>query len=289
MRTRYVTTIPLDPARLAKDLEHCASFHYSEAYSDYLFGGAWKSAMLWARGGDSGDGVVTNYAYDRPASFTEYGRALPYLQEVISSTADLSRLNFARLAVVANSVIIPHRDLLELGDLADADRNAHRVHIPLATNDSCFFSEGNSVFRMRVGEVWFLDASQIHSVASLSDEPRVHLILDFVDRPAAGPLLSVGGGGGDGGGGEDIPAGKLVRRPPLPDSDRTDLLRLAEVLTVDTFGEVFSIVIKKHYRYDGGDDFAWDMMTAIAGASKDPAVLPHAQQLRTYFTLERSA
>ena len=136
MRTHYVGSVSLDEARLAKDLDRCLSLPWSEAYSDYVFGGSWKSCMLWARGGDAGDGVVTNYAYDQSPTFTENAEQLPYLRELVERTADLTRLNFVRLALVARSVIIPHRDLLVLSVLADDVRNAHRMHIPLATNDS---------------------------------------------------------------------------------------------------------------------------------------------------------
>jgi hypothetical protein len=229
--------------------------------------------------------VVTNYAYDRPSGVTEHGRQLPYLHELITGVADLSRLNFVRLALVSNSVIIPHRDLLELSELPDASRNAHRLHIPLVTNDNCFFGEDNLVYRMRRGEVWFLDASQIHTVAVLSEVARIHLMLDFVDVPGDGPLTTVEGGGEDAG----IPPDKIVQRPALRDDERADLMRLSTVLSMDTFDEIFSIVIKKHFRRDGGDDFIWSTMTALARASADPAVLPHTDQLRKHYTLERSA
>jgi hypothetical protein len=285
MRTHYVTTIPLDAAPLAKDLEQSASFRYSEAYSDYLIGGPWKNCMLWAPGGDSGDGVVTNYVYESRPTFTDYGNQLPYLQELITNLADLSRLNFVRLVPIANTVIIPHRDFLELGDVPDAARNAHRMHIPLVTNDDCFFSEANVVYRMRAGEVWHFDAAQIHSVASFSRLTRVHLILDFIDERPTESMVTVGGHRED----EGIPADRRVKRPPVTDADRAALMRLADVLTLDTFNDVFSIVIKKHFRCDGGDGFAWDTMTEIARACVDPAVLSHTLELRRYFTLERSA
>lgn len=285
MRTHYVATTTLDDVRLTKDLEQSDSFVWSEAYSDYVFGGAWKSCMLWARGGNTGDGVVTNYDHNRPSAFTPYGDQLPYLHELITSVADLDRLNFVRLAKVSNSVIIPHRDLLELSDLPDDTRNAHRMHIPLATNEDCFFNEGNTVFRMRKGEVWFLDASEIHSVAVLSTVPRVHLMFDFVNVPSPRPLIAVEGQSAEAG----IPVAATVKRPPLSDADYAGLLRLADALTMDTFNEIFSIVIKKHYRYDGGDDFVWNTMVAIASAAKDPAVLQHASELRRHYTLERSA
>lgn len=285
MRTQYVSTLPLDQDRLRKDLEHSGSFRYSEAYSDYLIGGPWKSCMLWSRGGDSGDGFLTNYSYDQQPAFTESGRELPYVQEIITKVADLGRLNFVRLAVFSDSVIVPHRDFLELAEIPEGARSAHRVHIPLATHDECYFSDRNVVYRMRQGEVWFFDAAQIHSVASFSKQPRVHLIFDLVDIPAPGPLVKVGDGSVDG----TIPPDRVVRRPALPAAERDTVMRLAEALSMDTFNEVFSIVIKKHFRYDGGEHFAWETMTALARACADPAVLPHTQQARKYFELERTS
>lgn len=285
MRTHYVADTSLDDVRLAKDLEKSDSFPWSEAHSDYVSGGAYKSCMIWTLGGDAGDGVVTKYDHRQPGAFTQFGNQLPYLRELITTVADLDRLNFVRLAKVRNSVIIPHRDLLELGDLPDDTRNAHRVHIPLITNEDCFFNEGNTVYRMRKGEIWFLDASEIHSVAVLSTEDRVHLMLDFVDVKSSEPLIKIGGRSADAG----IPEDRTVKRPPLTDADRASLLQLADVITMDTVNEIFSIVIKKHYRYDGGDDFVWNTMIDIARASADPAMLKHIEDLRRYFTVERSA
>jgi hypothetical protein len=284
MRTHYVADTPLDDARLAKDLDLCDSFPWSEAHSDYVSGGAYKSCMLWTLGGDAGDGVVTKYDHRQPGAFTQYGNQLPYLRELISTVVDLDRLNFVRLAKVQNSVIIPHRDLLELGDLPDETRNAHRAHIPLVTNEDCFFNERNTVYRMRKGEIWFLDATEIHSVAVLSAEERIHLMLDFVNAPSAKPLITIAGRSADAG----IPEDRTLARPPLTDADRAALLQLAGVMTMETVDDIFSIVIKKHYRYDGGDEFVWNTMIDIARASADPATLRHIEDLRRYFTIERA-
>ncbi|MGW4393650.1 aspartyl/asparaginyl beta-hydroxylase domain-containing protein [Amycolatopsis nivea] len=284
MRTQFVAELALDEERLAADLEHARSLRYSEAYSNFLIGGPWKSCVLWARGGGEGDGVMTNYDHDDEPSVTASGRELPYLQEIIAKVADLGRLSMARLAVFAESVIVPHRDYLELGEIPEDARPAHRVHIPLATHEECYFSEDNVVYRMRKGEVWFFDASRLHSVASFVEQPRAHLILDLVDQPAPGPLVKVGDAPGAGG----IPEANAVSRPPLSDSEREALARLADVLTVDNLREVFSIVIRKHFRRDGGEDFAWTTMTALAEACADPGVLPKVEELRQYFVLQRS-
>jgi hypothetical protein len=285
MRTSYATTVDLDSARLAKDLEHSTTFKFSEAYSNYLIGGPWKSVMLWAAGGDEGDGLINNYQYGHGSTFTDYGRQLPYLQELISTVANPARLHFVRLAVISDLVIMPHRDYIELAEIPDDDRIAHRMHIPLATNDECYFSEYNTVYRMRAGEVWYFDAAQIHSAASFSNEPRTHLIFDFIEKPDAGPILSISTDDATDG----IPADRTVPRPRLSADERAMLSDLAGVLTMDTFNEVFGIVIKTHFRRDGGEDFAWETMAALARASADPAVLPHTQKLRRYFTLARPA
>jgi len=284
MRTQYVATIALDEARLAKDIEQTASFRFSEAYSNYLIGGPWKSVMLWAPDGDTGSGVMTTYANEQRSAFTEYGRRLPYLQELITNTVDLSRLHFVRMAVFTDSVIIPHRDYLELTDVPDEVRWEHRMHIPLVTHENCWFSQDNVVYRMRAGEIWHFDAAQIHAAVSLSTSPRIHLVFDFVNRTGSGSLVNAEPDGT----GEDIPAQRRIDRPRLTDVGRAGLMRLADVLTMDNVREVFSIVIKSHFRWDGGENTAWDTMTDIARASPDPAVLPHVLELRRYFTLDRT-
>lgn len=284
MKSQYVATLDLDPRRLVADLDAGTRLHYSEAYSDFLIGGPWKSCMLFSPDGIDGDGFITNYLRGRPSGFSESGRRLPYLREVVESVADLDRLLFVRLAVMTESVIMPHRDYLELADVPEETRAAHRVHIALATNEECYFSTDNTVYRMRRGEVWFFDASRIHSVASFTRAPRVHLVLDFTDLPGDSPLLRVGDGTTDGG----IPPRSVVARPPLSPREREALMALAPALNGDTYHDVFSMVIKKHFRFDGGPDFAWDTMAALAEACPDPAVRERVADKRHFFELERS-
>jgi len=284
MRTQHIGTLELDRPRLAEDLNTSAGFHYSEAYSDYLCGGPWKSCMLWASSGDSGDGLVTNYDYAKAPDITDYGKQLPYIWGLVADLVDLTRLNFVRLAVISDSVIIPHRDLLELEGIPSDSRNAHRMHIPLVTNDQCFFSADNKVYRMAEGEVWFFDAAQVHSAASLSSTPRVHLMLDFTDQESDEPLVkfqySAEGG---------IPEDRVEKRPPMSAEDRAALMALGSLITMDNYRDVFSIVIKKHFRADGGDDFVWRTMREIAQNGHDAAVAARIDEMQRYFTLERSA
>jgi hypothetical protein len=85
-----------------------------------------------------------------------------------------------------------------------------------------------------------------------------------------------------------IPEEAVVDRPPLPGDRRAALIGLADVITTDTVRDVLSIVTKTHFRFDGGADFVWETMSAIAHDCPDPAVRDQVLDLRRYFTLERS-
>lgn len=283
-RTQLAGHVRIDPERTVEDLARTRRFRYSDAYSDYLVGGPWHSLMLWSTGGDGGDGVITNYDHTRRGALTEYGSQLPYLSELIRSNFDVEHLNFARLVVMSGSVTLPHRDLLELGDIPQDRRMTHRVHIPLVTHEDAFHTEDNLVYHMDVGDVWVLDASRVHAAAVLSDRPRVHLMLDFteVDDLAA---LARFGWSLDG----LVPAGRIREREALKPEEYQALLRLADVITVETWREVASIVVKTHFRKDGGDEFVWRTLEDIAARCPEPAVQALIAERKRFFLMERSA
>lgn len=281
-QTKLAGRIPVDEDKIAEELAVAAEFQYSEAYSDYICGGPWKSCMLWAAGGDSGDGVVTHYDHTRATDVTEYGVRLPYLRQLVENSFDMTHLNFGRLAVISDAVTIPHRDLLELKDIPEDARNSHRVHVPLATNSDCYFTHDNIVYQMRVGDVWFFDAAKVHGAASMSRQPRVHLILDFAD--AAGTALARFDLDPD----AAIPAERICRRPSLSDVELDAFLGLAKVISKDNWRDVFSIVIKAHYRVDGGASFVWDTLGRIGELSDDDYIRAKIPELHNYFLMERA-
>src|SRR5262249_51086577 len=199
------------------------------------------------------------------SAITRYGEQLPYLRQFVESAFNLEHLNFARLAVISDSVTILHRDLLELTDIPAEARNSHRVHVPLVTNDDRFFTADNVVYQMKVGEVWYFDASKVHGAASLSRVPRTHLILDFAD--AGADCLARFDAQPTGG----VPQDRIRSREPLTDDERQSLLALASVVNMDNFRDVFGIVIKKHYRRDGGDNLVWITLKEIGRRSTERA------------------
>jgi hypothetical protein len=57
-----------------------------------------------------------------------------------------------------------------------------RIHIPIQTNDDCFFTVGNDKRNLKLGELWEInnDKKQ-HSVDNLGDTDRIHLIVDWIE------------------------------------------------------------------------------------------------------------
>lgn len=82
------------------------------------------------------------------------------------------RIVLTRLA--ANSKITPHVDD------GESLRLCHRIHVPIITNEDCFFCVGESRIHMRAGEMWEINNRLVHHVENGGDHARVHLIQDFV-------------------------------------------------------------------------------------------------------------
>ena len=59
-------------------------------------------------------------------------------------------------------------------------KRSHRNHVAIATNNLVDFKVGGEVKQMGAGEIWEINNRDDHAVANKSDEPRVHIILDYV-------------------------------------------------------------------------------------------------------------
>lgn len=282
MRTQLLGRVDIDDDILQPELKRAAEFHYHEPYTEFLCGRPWKSCMLWAPDGESGDNVIAHYDDTKEPSLTEDGKQLPYLFDVLDKSFALEHLTFARLAVMSDSVLVPHRDYVELEDRSTR-RPAHRLHVPLATNEQSLFTENDIVFRMKVGEIWSLDVTKIHGAAVLSEVRRIHLILDFRDPAESADLLRQPTGEAAG-----IPQQSICSRPPLSDRERDTLLAMSSIVEIANLRDVFGIVTKKHYTKDGGEDFVWRTMIEIGRRSGNSLVDEMIRSLHTYYALARA-
>ncbi|MBY0420562.1 MAG: aspartyl/asparaginyl beta-hydroxylase domain-containing protein [Pararheinheimera sp.] len=69
--------------------------------------------------------------------------------------------------------IKPHRDhglSLEHGEA--------RLHLPLQTNDLLKFYVNQQQVPMQAGELWYINADQVHKVENKGSESRINLVLD---------------------------------------------------------------------------------------------------------------
>ena len=57
---------------------------------------------------------------------------------------------------------------------------AHRIHIPVLTNDNTVFGIAGNIQHLGEGEAWEINNRKAHAVKNDGDDPRVHLIFDYV-------------------------------------------------------------------------------------------------------------
>jgi hypothetical protein len=74
--------------------------------------------------------------------------------------------------------IRPHVDTVGLSLVL-----CRRIHIPIQTNEECFFTVGDDKRNLKLGEIWEINNDKkLHSVDNLGDTDRIHLIVDWVEE-----------------------------------------------------------------------------------------------------------
>ena len=54
-----------------------------------------------------------------------------------------------------------------------------RIHIPIITNEKCYFTVGDETKNLKVGEIWEINNdNQFHSVYNSGLTDRIHLLID---------------------------------------------------------------------------------------------------------------
>ena len=57
---------------------------------------------------------------------------------------------------------------------------AHRIHIPITTNDHVRFTIGGRPFNLKVGKAYEVNNQSTHSVMNRGDEDRITFIFDYM-------------------------------------------------------------------------------------------------------------
>lgn len=80
--------------------------------------------------------------------------------------------------LVSGGSIPPHVDTVGFSLVV-----CRRIHIPIQTNDDCYFTVGGDKRNLKLGEVWEINNDkQLHSVDNLGKTDRIHLIVDWVEE-----------------------------------------------------------------------------------------------------------
>lgn len=246
-------------------------------YSEFHYGD-WKTFVIWSQTGLDHDGTVEDKGL--AAKVTDRGKTLPVLNSWIAETFDTSRLKLARIHSLGDGVLIPHRDFVEFENNA---RPWTRVHVPLMTNEQCFHSEDDTVFRMRLNEVWFLDATRLHSATNSSDQRRLNLCLDF-DLEGQG-LQSIFKDPSKAQ--TQLPTPTIVQRPPLSEQFTKTFNHRASELNHQNLRDTIGWLAKIHFKncVHIGTFFEW--MISLCKASGDRSLHDLAVRYSRFLQCER--
>lgn len=108
-----------------------------------------------------------------------FEKLYPNIQDVLISLK--VRYGYSHLEIKSLMLVklYAYGDISEHIDEAGIYKYAHRVHIPLITNDRCVFTIDGEEGRMSKGEIVEINNIVPHSVVN-GDQDRVHLIMDII-------------------------------------------------------------------------------------------------------------
>ncbi|MFI6686443.1 aspartyl/asparaginyl beta-hydroxylase domain-containing protein [Streptomyces sp. NPDC050485] len=270
--------IPFDGERLAKDIARLTTLPVPQEPYQVFTTGTWLNLNLWNASGDHADGFWYGHE-QRPGRPTELLDEVPYLREVLTTRFNLDRMTMVRGRNVVEFSIIPHRDFIEAGDVAEF----FRVILFLEDNEHAVNSDEDMVFHMRRGEVWFLDAAQVHAGMNMSSRSRWSLCLDFVAGPGFRPA--------------DIfarpefydpglrPA--LVERKPASPELPERLRALSTVVSRHNIKDIAFLLGRIHFTEEVPIGASWDWLIDITRESGDPELIDIAERAKKFFVLSR--
>jgi len=279
MRSHILGKVEFDQTRLSADMAFIRNVPRIEEEYDEFSSGYWKNVSLWNASGDAED--TTYRDIQGGALQTDYGRKVPYIDELIRQVFDEKIIKMVRARNLIDAILMPHRDFVEL----DKDNDQYfRVVLALEDNTQAFHSDDDTVLRMRAGEIWNLDAGAVHAAVNFSAGNRQHVCVDFAFDGAFDE--------------SDIFADKTFYnpdvRPTIPErkaftaARRADLMALSRVIDKDNFKDIVHMLSKVHFRYEVPAAHTYDWLIEICENAKAPALADKAVRLRDYMIGDRA-
>ena len=277
MHSKILSTTD-DVVHFEDDIRRILAFtQENQNYSEFRIGD-WKSFVLRNTSGLDDDGQVAQSLL--PLTMAPRGAGLHAINQWIDSNFNTTNLRLVRVHSMGDGVLIPHRDFLEFDERA---RRWLRLHLPIKTNDRCLHSEENEVFHMRLGEIWHLDATRLHSATNSSDDRRLNLCLDFdignapIESVFKKPAVP-----------KNLPKPQMLTRPSLDDSFMAGLMGLSKVIDERNYRDIVGLLSKVHFYRDAGLSQFFDWLVEISKRSGSVSLLKKSETLCRFLRAERS-
>ncbi len=268
MKSKILGKVDFKEKQLQEDINKILQFKFDNQYSDY-YSTNWTISVLWNKTGLADDFKLENY--EGEAKYTEFGVQLEYINTLIKETFNSEYIKWVRIFRLEHGIIMPHIDYSKL------DKDFIRVHIPLQTDIKCLGSNEETVFHMRKGEVWFLDAGNVHSGANFSDSIRVTLCIDFSPNIEFDKIFR-----------DDKKENShiqplLIDRPAIDNAYIESLKLLGELLREENFNDIVTLLAKEHFFRDISASAGYDYLIDVAKYSKDKKLIDKALSLKKYY------
>ncbi len=271
LHARIIGRVELDQPRLDAEIDKALKLPFNQGYSDFARGNpGWQNCVLMNHSGDPADQVFGGHP--GPPVATPFLDTLPYFRELIETTFNLDHLRWARIFLCEDGMLIPHRDYLDL-----PEDEFTRVHIALKLGDASLHSERDRVFRMRQGEVWFIDGTVAHSAASYDGEPRVYLTCDFVSDVDFADLFSNPSCYA-----ENVEP-DFVERMPLPENFDEAIAGIAQLMDRDTMSDTLALLSRVHYNHVADCALTYEWLIEAAERTGDADLVAAARERRSFF------
>jgi hypothetical protein len=267
LRARILGYVDVEDFVRPSEIGALLQLEYNDNYSKFVFG-EWKNCVLANASGTERDCDLHEYVGSwRP---TDALARLAGIRALLAECFDCSALKWLRVFVQGPGALLPHVDFLGMKE------GFSRLHIPLRTSLLCMHSESDVVYHMRAGEIWYLEASVVHSAANLSTVPRVSLCLDFASGGDTSKLVR--------------PAMRakaegrtphLVERRSWSAEDTECMEQLAAQLSAKNFDAAVRSIIELHFQTDIPAPAVFSWLTRIAAGSGQRELIEHAAALQT--------
>lgn len=108
----------------------------------------------------------------------DFGLFINDLEKIKKVFSDKLGKGFLQSAILIN--LPAGKEVVRHVDKSEVFKNFHRVHVPIQTNEQCFFEVDGEVISMKEGEIWEINNSEkAHSVQNKGESDRIHLLMDW--------------------------------------------------------------------------------------------------------------